>query len=261
MLRALARAEQVGNVRAMALCHHGIGATRYLTGHWRPAEAALRRGIELASSVGSTFGVLLGEHRLAILETASGRLEPAERRLCAALEAALGSDNVMVLEHSPTRLLAALAQNRLAAGDTDGAAAALDRGLEASAAVAAGFGECVTCDVLLYPVAVAVRLARGELDEAERACQRVEDSTTWFHSRAWIASAYEVRGLLACASGDRDVAADRLGRARAAFADLGQPYDEARCSAALATVLPGAAGITSARDADRTYRQLGVRQD
>lgn len=242
MERALARAEQVGNVRATALCHHGIGATRYLTGDWRPAETALRRGIELASSVGSTFGALLGEHRLAVLETATGRIEPAERRLRAALDLALGSHNLMVLEHSPTRLLAALAANRLAAGDTDGAAEALDRGLEASAAVAAGFGECVTCDVLLFPVAVAVRLARGEMDEAERACRRVEDSTAWFHGRAWIATAYEVRGLLAHARGDRDVAADLLGRARAAFAVLGQPYDEARCTAALATVVSRTAG-------------------
>jgi hypothetical protein len=256
MERALAHAEQVGNVRARALCHHGIGAIRFLTGDWRPAEAALRRGIELASSVGSTFGAVLGEHRLAVLETATGRIEPAERRLSAALDVALESNNPMVLEHSPTRLLAALAANRLAAGDIDAAAAALDRGLEASAAVAAGFGECVACDVLLYPVAVAVRLARGETDEAERACRRVEDSTSWFHGRAWIATAHEMRGLLARAAGERERAADRLTRARAMFAALGQPYDEARCTTTLATVLddPHSAELTEA--ATRRYREL-----
>jgi ATP/maltotriose-dependent transcriptional regulator MalT len=255
---ALARAEQVGNVRARALCHHGIGAVRFLTGDWRPAEAALRRGIELASSVGSTFGAVLGEHRLALLETATGRIQPAERRLRDALEVALGSSNLMVLEHSPTRLRAALAANRLEAGDADGAAAALERGFEASAAVAAGFGECVTCDVLLYPVAVAVRLARGEPEEAERACRRVEDSTSWFQGRAWIGTAHEVRGLLARASGDRARAADQLTRARCTFAALGQPYDEARCMAALATVVDGTEGAELARCAKRMYRELGV---
>jgi hypothetical protein len=91
--------------------------------------------------------------------------------------------------------------------------------------------------LLLYPIAVAVRLTRGEPEEAERACRRVEVSTSWFHGRAWIGTAHEVGGLLARASGDRARAADQLGRARSTFAALGQPYDEARCTAALATVV------------------------
>lgn len=234
MERALHQAEQIGNVRAQALCHHGQGAIRFVTGHWADAEASLRRGIDLAASVGSTFGVVLGEHRLAMVETATGRLEAAAQRLGGALEAALESGNPMVLEHSPTRLLTALAANRLAAGDVEGATEALERGFEAQAEVAAqGFGECVTCDVLLYPVAVRVRLARGELPEAEAACRRIEESTTWFHSRVWIATAHEARGLLARAEGDFALAADQLEQAQAAFASLGQPLDEARCLAAL----------------------------
>lgn len=55
MSRALARAEEIGNVRAQALCHHGLGATRFQTGDWPAAEASLRRGVELAASVGSTL--------------------------------------------------------------------------------------------------------------------------------------------------------------------------------------------------------------
>jgi tetratricopeptide (TPR) repeat protein len=232
MERALQRAEQVGNVRAQALCHHGLGAVRFFTGEWAPAEVSLHRGIELASSVDSTFGVLLGEHRLAILETASGKFNDAAERLGAALHVALASGNPMVLEHSPTRLLTALAASRLAAGDLDGATEALERGFEAQAAVVAqGFGECVTCDVLLYPVAVAVRLARGELAEAEVACRRVEESTTWFHSRVWIATAHETRALLARAEGNIELAVDQFEQARAGFAALGQPFDEARCLA------------------------------
>ena len=232
MERALQRAEQIGNVRAQALCHHGLGAVRFLTGDYSAAEVSLRRGIELASSVSSTFGVVLGEHRLAILETASGRFDVAAERLRAALDSALASGNPMVLEHSPTRLLTALASNRLAAGDLEGATDALERGFEAQAAVVAqGLGECVTCDVLLYPVAVAVRLARGELAEAEAACRRVEESTTWFHSRVWIATAHETRALLARAEGNIDFSADQFEQARAGFAALGQPFDEARCLA------------------------------
>lgn len=235
MERALQQAEQIGNVRAQALCHHGLGAIRFVTGQWGDAEASLRRGVDLAASVGSTFGVILGEHRLAMVETATGRFESATRRLDGALEAAVASGNAMVLEHSPTRLLTALAANRLADGDLEGANDALERGFAAQAEVVAqGFGECVTCDVLLYPVAVRVRLARGELAEAEAACQRIEESTTWFHSRVWIATAHEARGLLAKAEGDLAMAADHFEQACAAFASLDQPLDEARCSEALA---------------------------
>jgi hypothetical protein len=96
------------------------------------ASAAARRPMRRAERLVGSRGELDGP-------------PPAERRLRDALEVALGSSNLMVREHSPTRLLAALAANRLEAGDADGAAAALERGLEISAAVAAGFGECVSC--------------------------------------------------------------------------------------------------------------------
>lgn len=259
MERALHQAEQIGNVRAQALCHHGRGAVQFVTGAWSDAEASLRRGIELAASVGSTFGVVLGEHRLGILETATGRVEAAAQRLSAALETALSSGNPMVLEHSPTRLLTALAASRLAAGDLEGATDALERGFEAQAAVVAqGFGECVTCDVLLYPVAVRVRLARGELSEAEAACRRVEESTTWFHSRVWVATAHETRGLLARAEGDLALAADQLEQARAAFASLGQPLEEARCLDALAAMVGGEEGSNYARLARERRVKLGA---
>jgi hypothetical protein len=105
--------------------------------------------------------------------------------------------------------------------------------------------------VLLYPVAVAVHLARGDPDEAEQVCRRVEEATTWFHSRAWIATAHEARGLLARAEGKRVLAADHLEQARAALAGLGQARDEARCFAApspSSTALPpgGARAVVTA---------------
>lgn len=259
MGRALARAEQVGNVRAQALCHHGIGATRFQTGDWPAGEASLRRGIELASSIGSTFGTVLGEHRLGILETALGRWDAAEARLRGALDVARTSGSPMVLLHSPTRLRAALAANRLAAGDLGSAAAELERGFSEQATFATlGFGECVTCDVLLYPIAVDVHLALGEPDAAERACRRVEESTTWFTSRVWIATAHEARGLLARAEGRGDVAADQFSQARAGFAALGTPYDEARCIAALATVVDGEGRRELAELATARYSGIGA---
>lgn len=221
---------------------------------------SLRRGIDLAASVDSTFGVVLGEQRLGLLETALGRYDDAHQRLRLALQVALASGNPMVLEHSPTRLFTTLARNRLEAGDVDAAATYLKQGLAAQAEVVAqGFGECVTCDVLLYPAAVAVNLARGEYDEAERACQRAEESTTWFHSRAWIATAHELRGLLSHACGHEQPARHHLDRALSVFRTLEQPYDEARCLEALATLTQDRSHARELRDqALQRYRQLGA---
>jgi DNA-binding SARP family transcriptional activator len=50
----------------------------------------------------------------------------------------------------------------------------------------------------------------------------------------------------------------QLRRAGSTFAALGQPYDEARCMAATATVAGGTEGAELARCAKRTYRELGV---
>lgn len=77
--------------------------------------------------------------------------------------------------------------------------------------------------------------ARGELAEAEAACRWGEESTTWFHSRVWIATAHETRALLARAEGNIELAVDQFEQAQAGFAALGQPFDEARCLANVET--------------------------
>jgi tetratricopeptide (TPR) repeat protein len=199
--------------------------------------SSLARSIGLAESVGSTFGVVIGMQRLGVVESALGRLGEAHDRLCRALALAKRSGNPMVLSHSPTRLYTSLADNRLRAGDVAGAAEYLAAGYaEQQAVVDEGFGECVTCDVLLYPAAVAVHLARGEMEQAERAGAKAEEATTWFHSRAWLATARYLRGLLAEARRETGYSAQCFEQAASVFRQVGQPYDLARCLAALARV-------------------------
>jgi tetratricopeptide (TPR) repeat protein len=257
--QALGRAEEVGNPRAQALCHHALGAVAYLMGRWPESMAALQRSIELADSVGSTFGVVLGLQRLGVVETGLARHEAAHDRLRRALALMQNSDNLMVLSHSPTRLYTSLADNRLRAGDPSRAAGYLAEGYAAQQTfVSYGFGECVTCDVLLYPAAVAVHLAQGELEQAERACARAEEATTWFHSRAGLATARYLRGLLAEAGGEHRLARECLGEALARFREVGQPYEQARCLEALGRVRGDDQLSTEAR---HLYSSLGATAD
>jgi tetratricopeptide (TPR) repeat protein len=172
--------------------------------------------------------------RLAVVETGLGRYQDAHDRLAAALALARSSDDPLVLSHSPTRLFTSLTENRLRAGDLAGAAQSLAEGYAAQRAVLAdGFGECATCEVLLYPAAVAVHLARGERQEAERAGAEAERAATWFHSRVWRATARYLRGLLAEAGGEPNSAAPCFEEAAAHFREAGQPYELARCLEAL----------------------------
>jgi tetratricopeptide (TPR) repeat protein len=259
VLQALARAAQVGNPRAQAVCYHALGAVRYLAGRWTESTEALGRSIELARSVGSTFGVVLGMQRLAVVETGQGRYQDAHDRLVTALALMRSSDDPLVLSHSPVRLFTSLTENRLRAGNLAGAAQCLAEGYAAQRAVLAeGFGVCATCDVLLYPAAVAVHLARGERDEAERAGGEAERAATWFHSRVWRATARYLRGLLAEAEAEPSSAAPCFEEAAAQFRKAGQPYDLARCLEALARVT---GDERPRQEAYQLYKRLGATAD
>ena len=138
----------------------------------------------------------------------------------------------MILAHSGTRLLSALTYNRFLAGDLTKAREYLDQGLAAQTQL----GECISCDVLLYPSAVPVQLAVGQLAAAEVSCQRVEATAVAFRSRARTATARYLRGLLSSARGEWLTARGHLDVARFSFSQLDQPLDRARCLEALAEV-------------------------
>lgn len=259
----LQRAESVGNVRAMALCQHALGSVLFLVGRWPESHDALGRSVRLARSVGAAQGEVIGSQRLGLLETAMGRLEDGYERLRQTDTVARASDSVQVRHHSFTRTLTSLAQNRLQAGDLDGATA----WIQESFAVQGEVGECITCDGLLYPVAVPIFLAAGELERAELACARAEELAASFRSRARGAGAQHARGLVAAKRGDLLAAREALAAAVATFEALGQPYDAARSMQALALVGRragtdgGAAADDFERRARRLYRRVGADPD
>ncbi|MEX0761017.1 MAG: hypothetical protein WD333_01065 [Dehalococcoidia bacterium] len=263
MTRALARAQEVGNRRAESLCYHALGAVQYLRGEWSGSREAFNQSVSLAWDVGATFGVVLGEQRLALLETGLGRLDEARERLLRVLDIARNSDNMMVQVHSFTRVLSTLCLNRLEAGDLAGATDYLAQGLASQQET----GECIPCDALLYPAAVPVYIGLGDMDRAKWACARAEDTAATFGSLAWSAVTSHLRGILASASGDSESAALNLRRALEQFQELEQPYDVASTLEALGDLAGSPAkeqsGDVDSRDcferALETYRMLGAR--
>ena len=231
----------------------------YLRGQWRDSELALRRSIELARSIDAAFPEILGIQRLALLETGLGRSEVAHRRIQDILPVAFASTNSMVREHTPGRLLATAIRNRYEAGDLQTATEYLAQ----SFADQELLGECPTCDVMLYPAAVPVYLKLGDLQQAERASQKAEETALLFRSRAWAAAALSCRGQLAAARADWHAASDRFTAALRTFETLDQPYDVARTLEVLADVTdalskPVADARALRRRAAELYARLGV---
>ena len=223
MTNALEKAREVGSQRGLSLCYHALGAVQYLMGKWQESMASYQQSIDLGREVGGLFGVVLGSQRLALLETRLGLYEQAYKRLLEALEAVKSSDNGLVRLHSMTRILGTLAQNRLEAGDVAQAVGYLAQGWEVQQAG----GECVPCDVALYPAAVPVYLAIGDWEGAAWAAKKAEETATNFGSQAWSATAVYVRGLLAKATGDWAEATRCFHQSLEFFEALEQPYETA----------------------------------
>lgn len=205
---------------------------------------------------------MLGQQRIAIVETATGRMQEAHSRLVDALAMATASDSPMVKVHSLTRLYGTLALNRLEAGDRKAATRYIERGFRVQRTV----GECVPCDVLMYPAAVPLYMAAGDFQKADEACRRLEEAANGFGSRAWIAQARHLRGKLLGEYQEWERAKSLLREAHATYEELEQPYERAQVAAELADVVlrgPGAAGDedpeTLLKNAGATYETLGAR--
>jgi DNA-binding SARP family transcriptional activator len=259
---ALAQAEAVGNLRAMAVCEHALGSLHFVVGRWPESRDELERSVRLARAVGATQGVVIGEQRLGLLETATGRTADGRRRLERALAEAQDADSAITHHHSRTRILAALARNELQSGALDDARDSVDRAFAAQR----DLGGCVTCDALLYPTAVPVYLATGALDLAEQASKQADATASSFGSRAWVAAADHARGLLLAARGENHAADTSLCTAATTFDRLGQPYDLARVLTALAVVRARAPRQRDdapelSRRAGALYQALGARPD
>lgn len=215
----------MGAPRAIALCQCFNGALEFQAGHWAAAEAALRESIQLYREIGAASGEALACQRLGVLQTARGHLAEGQTML---EEGVMAAEQALMRAHCLTRLYAAMARNRLAAGDLDAAEQALALGL----AMSERHGHCATCDALLLPVAVSVRVAAGDFVAAERFCRQLDAAAEQYASRMWLAMAGQSRAELAAAQGRLDAALQNYVEAQAGYAAAGNEYEAARCLAA-----------------------------
>ena len=218
----LQQARRMGALRAIALCQCFSGALDYQAGHWQQAEAALRESIQLYRQIGAAAGEALACQRLGRLQTAMGLLDEGLITLETGVVAA---EHALLRAHCLARLYATMVRNRLTTGDVVAADHALSVGLEMSER----HGHCSTCDLLLLPVAVSVRIAQGDLKAAEVFYRQLEQTSAHYGSDLWLAMAHQVRGEYMTACGKLDDALSYYAEAQAGFRASSYDYEAARC--------------------------------
>lgn len=223
----LQQAQRMGAPRAIAVCQSVNGALDYQVGRWSEAEAALRASIQLNRQLGAASGEAVASQRLGDLLTVRGRLEESRSIL---EEGVLAAERAHLRSHCQTRIYAALARNRLAAGDLTAADQSLVLGLTVSEA----HGHCGTCESLLLPVAVSIRVAQGDLTSAETFAGHLDKAASRYGSRTWLALASRARGELAAAQGEIEAALGCFKEAQAGFQAAGNEVEVTRCQEALA---------------------------
>lgn len=217
----------MGAPRAIALCQSFNGALELQVGHWSAAQDALHESITLFQQIGAADGEALSYQRLGILLTTQGQLDEG---LAALEDGIVAAKHAKLRAHLSGRLYAAIARNRLLAGDL----AAADDALSLGEALTESHGHCALCEALLLPVAVSVRIARGDLAAAEEYCQRLDEATARYESRTWVALAGQARGELAVAQGDAAAAIAFYTAARAGFQEANNQQAAHQCDEALA---------------------------
>jgi tetratricopeptide (TPR) repeat protein len=222
----------MGAPRAIALCQCFNGALEFQAGNWEQAEAELNESIRLYSEIGAASGEAIARQRLGLVLTAQQRLDEAKTIL---EEGVAVAERAVMRAHCLTRVYATLAHNRLEAGDLEGAGQALSLGLSMSER----HGNCSTCNALLLPVAVSVRIAEADLEQAKMFSERLETAAEEYGSGMWKAMADQSRAELYAAQGEVETSIQWYERAREGFRDARNHYEELRSQRALDRIRDG----------------------
>jgi DNA-binding SARP family transcriptional activator/tetratricopeptide (TPR) repeat protein len=218
----LSRARDRAAADAVASSVYARGALALAAGRFDLAEAALREALEAFRAVGSALGEALTLERLGTLATVSGRLEAG---MDLVTEGVVAAERGLLRRHALTRLHAAEARNRLAAG----ALYAAEDAIREASETAARHGDCVVCDASFRPELVRVALARGRIAEAEAEVGQLEDLARQRGGRGVHAVARLARGRVLAVQGRAGDALAAFAAAATAFRAAGLDYDAARC--------------------------------
>ncbi|MDQ4082508.1 MAG: LuxR C-terminal-related transcriptional regulator [Actinomycetota bacterium] len=221
-----------------AWCRAIYAGVLITTGEWERAERELVDSLRMYETVGGVGTRVLALARLAELRLRQGRLEEAERLLGGC-------------EEHPAAL-AQVARLRLVRGDANTAAAIVERRLEALADEAPARAP-------LLPLLVGAQLARGDLEAAAAAAERLQRLADVLRRENLRALADLAASEVAIAGGGN--ARARLESALELFVRLGMPFEEGETRLALARVFATAhpaLAIEEARHALTVFERLGA---
>jgi DNA-binding CsgD family transcriptional regulator len=215
-----------------------------LRGRWSDALSEARRASDDLSRGAPTLGVGLAHYARAEVHRLRGEFAAAEEAYHAA----------SLNGHEPQPGLALL---RLAQGDLSAAAAALRRALAETPRRLKR--------VMLLPARVHIEIQRGELDEARRACEELEEISSSCAGELLGAMVSEARGAIDLEAGDASSALGHLRQAWRAWRTLDAPHAAARVRVLVGRAcraLGDEEGATLEFDAARMeFQRLGAAPD
>ncbi len=211
-----------------------------LEGAWEDAVSEARRAREQLSEPPHP-AIGMAHYQLGELQRLRGDLDDAEASYLRAQE----------LGRPPQPGLALV---RLAQGEVDAAAAAID-------AAVAGAGDAIA-HARLLPALVEIMLAAGRLDRARRGADELAAVADRGDSAYLRAAAAQAAGNVALAEGDPHTALTHLRAAWRAWCRLEIPYEAARAQVGIASACRAVGDRETSRleraGARRTFAQLGA---
>lgn len=214
----------------MAMCNMFVGTAEYMQGKFHGALENLLKARRLYQEIGAAGGEAIALQRLGVVATALGRLDEGHEYLQEGLRIA---EQAMMKPHCLVRLYAALGRNRLEAAEYPGLLKAVEAGLE----VEAQHGHCVTCNVMLYPVATMAFLTNGDLEKAQFYAAKAEESATAFGSNYFFGLTCQVQGMVHGFREEWEAAIQKLRKAKQEFEKINVIYEAARSDLFHASVL------------------------
>src|SRR5262245_19979600 len=240
------------------MCTLFIGTMEYMQGKFHNASFNVQKARQLYREIGAAAGEAMALQRLGVVGTALGRMAEARDYLNEGIRIA---GHAMMKPHCLVRLYASLGRNRLEAGDLRNCIQAVEAGLQ----VEAQHGRCVTCNVMLYPIATMAFAMSGHLDQAQHYAAKAEESATAFGSHYFLGLTYQVQGMLYGLRNEWMPALQKLKRAKEEFHAIKVIYEVARSDLFRASVLMRRAHLKDYFEAGRlvvgvlpTFIQLGA---
>jgi DNA-binding SARP family transcriptional activator/predicted negative regulator of RcsB-dependent stress response len=214
-------ADENGSTGGRALALLILGETELFSGNFDLAEQLLTDALQLYTEVRSDTGRILTLLRLAEIALARGQKYRAGRLVQQCLRIAESS---WLAPHFLMRLQGLVIQM---VGTKEKTGEAIRQG---DSWLARG-NMCQPCSMSFRIAATIALIETGELEKAKGRLDETERVAGMWNGGPWVASVWEVRGLLRQAQGNIQQAGALYEEAAARYAGLNRPKDQERCLA------------------------------